>query len=216
MKRTRTLCILSVIFNLANAILVACAVGSFFFSGGSGNMDDARFGCFRYFTIDSNVLAALTSIILIPCLIRAARGKSVPAWADRLKFVGTTAAAVTFVTVVLFLGPTQGYVQMFSGAAFPLHLVCPLLSVISFCFFDSPRRVTFGETLLGVIPTAVYGALYFVMVIVIGEANGGWIDFYGFDRSGMRYVSIAAMLIGTWAIALVLRALRNIPAKKMN
>lgn len=206
--------ILSVVFNLATAILVALAVGSFFTTGGAGNMDVAGTRCFRYFTIDSNVLAGIVSLASAYFSIRSLRGGEGSAWADRLKYVGTVAVAVTFLTVVFFLGPTQGYAKMFSGATFPLHLVCPLLAIISFVFLDSRRQISLRETLLGLIPTALYGIVYLIMVLIIGWQNGGWVDFYGFNRGGMWYISMPAMLIATWVISYLLSLGRRIFREK--
>ena len=193
---------LSVFMNALSAILVFYAVSLFFTKGGEGNMKVWNHQCFVFFTVDSNLLAALSSLILLAVQLRR---KSIAQWALTAKFVGTTAVSVTFFTVVLFLGPATSYREMFSGSGLYLHLIVPVLEMASFCLLEHNRPLRFKESLWGVLPTLVYGALYFVMVIVIGQENGGWNDFYGFNRGGFWYVSCVVMLIATLGLCQLLR-----------
>ena len=56
---------------------------------------------FRYFTVLSNVFCAFTALILLLSELFGA----MPAWAVALKYMGTVAVTVTFLTVCLFLLP---------------------------------------------------------------------------------------------------------------
>ena len=91
-----------------------------------------------------------------------------------------------------------------------LHMICPLLAVVSFIFdCGGEKRLDPRLTPAGVLPTLIYGAVYFIMVIVVGRENGGWADFYGFNMGGRWYVSVAVMLAATYAAALALWALQR-------
>ncbi len=162
---------------------------------------------FVYFTIDSNVLAALSALIALPFKFRRLiRSRPLPTPLLILDLTSTCAVTVTFLTVILFLGPTIGFSTMYVGNSFWLHLICPLLCIVSFVFdSESDKRIRIPHALFALLPVIIYGAVYFMEVIVIG----GWQDFYGFNAGGFWYVSAIVMLAATFLIALGLRALEN-------
>lgn len=166
---------------------------------------------YRYFTTDSNLLSGAAALLLAICetmlLIRG--GDALPEWAILVKYVGTVAVMVTFLTVMVFLGPAAGYQLMFAQEGLFLHLIGPLLAALSFCVLDPGASITWGQTVLGVLPTLLYGTLYLVMVVIVGEGQGGWEDFYGFNKGGKWLASMAAMMIGTYVLSILLRLLRN-------
>lgn len=209
----------SMICNVLALIFVTCAILRFFTDGGDANMKTHGIFCFRYFTNLSNIFAALTCAAALPfniaALISARRGGDdalhLPQVLYLFKFVGSTAVGVTFFTVVFFLAPLWGrnWWMMFSGNTFWLHLICPLLCLAATIFFEADRRLRLRSALWGVLPTLVYGIVYFLMVIVVGEGNGGWEDFYQFNMGGLWYISAAAMLAGTYLLALCILVLMN-------
>ena len=141
----------------------------------------------------------------------AARGnKALPRWVAGLKSVGTVAVSVTFFTVVLFLGPVFGFGGMFAGANFFLHLVSPLLAMISLCAFENREPLRFRVTFLGLLPTFIYGIVY-VWLVVFQKT---WPDFYGFNIGGHWAFSAVAMLIATYLISLVLWGIRKTLGKE--
>ncbi|MBQ9187786.1 MAG: hypothetical protein IJ138_00520, partial [Clostridia bacterium] len=60
----------------------------------------------RYFTVLSNLLAGLASLLMFIQLIR---NKPLQRWLTILRLVASTGVLLTFLTVVLFLGPVFGY-----------------------------------------------------------------------------------------------------------
>ena len=175
----------AIILNLLNAVLVAVSIAYYFTGSGAGNMQVGGSRCFVFFTNDSNILSAVTSLILLPFLLK----KRVPRWTAVLKFVGTVSVTVTLLTVVCFLGPTQGYARMFDGVCLYLHLLCPLLSVASVYLPEYEEPLPKASWMFGTLPVVVYGLVYYVMVVVTGR----WADFYGFNRGGRWYLSLIAM-----------------------
>ena len=196
----------AIIINFLVFVLTAYSVATFFVSGGEGNMEVVGAKCFMYFTVDSNILAAAASLLSgIFGVIMLKKGTGRPGWLLWLDLAGTSAVMLTFLTVMCFLGPTMGYAAMFEGVNLLLHLVNPLLSVAAFAIVGSELRLKPGSFWAGVVPTVIYGAVYFTEVIIIG----GWTDFYGFNRGGMWYISIFAMLAASALISLGVAALRN-------
>ena len=163
----------------------------------------------KYFTVLSNLLLGIASLVYAVCLVRRMRaGARIPTWAHKLKFVATVAVGVTLATVMAFLGPMLGYAAMFAGANLWFHLVLPVLGIVEFVFLDVERGLKFGQTLLGVVPTFLYGLAYCGNIYLNGV--GTWPatnDWYGFTMWGIEYIPVvfAVMLVATWLIAVVVR-----------
>ncbi len=204
--------ILSLVMNLLIFILVCWCLAAFFTRGGEGNMQVFGKYCFMFFTVDSNILAAVAALLLAALQLRdmISGGRNIPLWAMALKYVGTVAVSVTFFTVVCFLGPVFGFWGMFAGNNFFLHLICPLLAIFSCFLLEAEPPLRFRSTLLGLLPTFVYGVVYIVMVVF----RRAWYDFYGFNMGGFWYLSAALMLIATYLLALGLWALRRAVGKR--
>ena len=188
-------------------VFTALSVGTMFFVSGSGNMRVNRSVIFRYFTVDSNILCAVSCVF---SLIQTLRGHQAGSKTLMLfRYAGTAAVTVTMMTVLLFLGPLYGYASMFSRWNLWLHLLGPILAIVSFVWLERDETVPKKKHLiLSMLPVIVYGVVYLVMVVMIGKDRGGWPDFYGFNSSGRWYLSYAVMLAGTALIGIVLRKLR--------
>ena len=153
----------------------------------------------RYFTVLSNLLCALAALTVAVCRLG---GGEIPYVVGVFKYVGTAAVTVTLLTVVFFLGPTLGYKLMFTGPDLWLHLICPLLAVVSLLLWDKPE-LPFGAAFLGTLPVALYGAVYIRRVRFAPEQRR-WPDFYGFNRGGKWLASLLIMLAATFLISVVL------------
>lgn len=211
MKNIKLRITLSLILNILMIVLVAISVVGFFtnegLESGAGNMTSGGAACFNYFTIDSNILAALCSLVIIPFNIKSLKSgtNEIPRFALLLKFVGTTAVTVTLMVVVFFLGPIMGYGTMFIGNCFFLHLLCPLIAIASLCFFEQGISISKKQTLLGVIPTLIYGTVYLINVIFTKV----WDDFYHFNIGDRWYLSYIVMMLVTYLLALALSVIHN-------
>jgi hypothetical protein len=155
---------------------------------------------FRFFTVQSNVFCAVSALLL--CIFPS------PRWVWLLKYAGTAAVCVTMLTVLFYLGPMAGYKKMLSGPDLFMHLITPLLALVSFTVFEK-RGMSFSEALLGLLPVVLYGSLYLYRII-IAPKDKAWEDFYGFNQGGRYYLSMAAMFIGTFLLCMGLMALHSL------
>lgn len=192
---------------LINLVIFVCTAISFMWCFRNDGRWDVKKGLIslRFFTILSNLLCALSALLIVFSL--AAGG--VPRWIWVMKYICTAAVTVTFLTVMVFLGPTAGYKAMLSSWNLYLHLVGPLLAIFSFCFTERFYPLPLPLSLCGVLPVIAYGAVYLYKVVLCPE-GGRWDDFYGFNKSGKWPVSFAAMVVGGVLICLVLRMLYSI------
>ncbi len=183
---------LSVVFNAAVAVLSVSAVGA------HCRKNPVKI-VLRFFTVLSNLFCAAACLAVAVARLCG----TVPNAVLVLKFVGTSAVAVTLLTVLLFLGPfVYDYKTLLSGPDLLLHLICPVLAVASFLLWDRPKA-SFGVVFLGVLPVLAYGAFYLYHVVVL-QGERRWDDFYGFNRNGKWIVSFAAMTAAAFLISLVL------------
>ena len=154
---------------------------------------------FRYFTTLSNVLSAIASLVVIVC---ACCG-GLPLWAMLLKYVGTAAVTVTLLTVFLFLGPSShDWKGLLWGAELFLHLICPLLAIVSFLAFEKTAMPAWTIA-PGMLPVPIYGVLYLYKVIFAPKERR-WEDFYGFNRGEKWVRSFGFMTLGGALVAFLL------------
>ena len=192
--------------NTLIALLTLLIVVSFFRKDGQWVPERGKFAL-RFFTTLSNILCA--AACLLTALAMNAGG--VPEWIWTLKYIGTAAVTVTMLTVLLFLAPSFGkgaLKVLLSGTDLFMHLITPLLALVSFCVFER-QGMTFCESLWGLLPVLLYGPLY-LYKILFAPPEKRWDDFYGFNKQGKWPVAFAAMVAGTFAICMGIRALQNL------
>ena len=187
------------VFGLTAGIYVSC------FRDRDGNWSlNNGLQALRFFTLLSNLFCGLVSLLMGLALLR-----SVPRWLWLLKYLATHTVTVTLLTVLVFLGPSLGYSEMFRGRDLYLHLIGPVLAIVSFCFLERIYPLSFSASLIGLIPVALYGLFYLYKVVLCPEGQR-WEDFYGFNKTGKWPISFAAMLLGAFVICLLLRLLTRI------
>ena len=175
------------------------------------DFDNMGIRTFCMFTVNSNILAAVTAFAVIPYAVDGIRKKEyiLPNWVVVFMMTGTTAVALTFLVSLFILSPVKGFVLIFTGSRFFLHGVCPILTILAFCLFITSHKVKIKETFFSLIPVAIYAIIYFIMVVVITEANGGWSDFYGFATRIPFWIPAILILPLTFGIATLIRLWHN-------
>lgn len=84
-----------------------------------------------------------------------------------LNHAGTTSVAITFFTVLFFLGPTMGYAPMFAGINFFMCGSTPVLAMLCSAFLIATMtpRLSFKQGISGFIPAFIYGILYVSLAV---------------------------------------------------
>lgn len=210
-RKNRIQCILALISCAVVVVCVCIGVTMNLTTLYDEDFDNMGIRTFCMFTVNSNILAALSSFAVIPYAIDGIRKKEyvLPDWVVVFMMTGTTAVALTFLVSLFILSPVKGFVLIFTGSRFFLHGVCPILNILAFCIFITSHKVSVKQTFFSLIPVAIYAILYFVMVVVITEARGGWSDFYGFATRIPFWIPAILILPLTFGIATLLRLLHN-------
>ena len=203
------------LFALVSAAIVAVCVGvgvtMNLVTPFDENFDHMGIRTFCMFTVDSNILAGVSMLLCLPYTVDGLRTGyyHLPDWVVVLMHVAVTAVSRTFLVSLFILAPVKGFVLIFSGSRFFLHGVCPVLSIVAYCCFINSHLIRFREALLAIIPILIYGTVYVVMVVVIGEDRGGWNDFYGFTTRVPIWVTLLVVIPLTIGIILLLRLGHN-------
>ena len=194
-------------------IVLAAWLGMVFSVNERGVLTSRGLHSLKYFTVLSNLLACAASAAYGVCLIRS--GAAVPRGVVVWKYAGTVSVALTLATTALFLGPTArtGYLSMFQGVNFWLHLVAPALCILDFCLWNPDGPLTLGDSLLACTPMALYAAYYVGNLLCNGIVGRGGRtnDWYGFAAGGWGMAGVAAAIIclATWGMALLMRLPRK-------
>ena len=164
----------------------------------------------HYFTIQSNILAAVGAAFLIPYAIEGIRKKrfTLPRWLVVFHYACAACAAITFVTAIVIILPVMGRTAV-TGTDFWMHLIVPICNVVLFQCVETGTRLSRRDTLIALIPYWLYIIVYYIEVCVIGKENGGWSDFYMTQEFFPIGVSLILMLVIGYGVAAGLRAIQN-------
>ena len=159
-------------------------------------LSEASIKALKYFTVQSNLLAGLVSLIscvfyLLPNERKPSRVFSV------IKLVSTTAVTLTLLTVIFYILPLVGFVRSFSGGNFYMHLVVPILCIIDFVFMEKDKEFRYRDNVFSIIPPILYGIFYFTNLIINNGFGNIEFDWYGFGMFGLGIGMIVfAVMVG--------------------
>ena len=134
---------------------------------------------FRFFTVISNIIAAVASSMIIPYAIEGFRKTrfDCPRWTMHFFYIGATCTTLTML-FTLFIISFVDFRTAFRGHNFYLHLICPTMILVSFFVIESNYKFTLKDSIICMIPILIYFCVYLYKAVYIGENNGGWKDMY--------------------------------------
>ena len=119
----------------------------------------------EYYTEDSNILALASSLLFVIFLLSK---NKIPRWLQLFKYMTTICLTVTFLVVLFILGPmlefNYGWLFLSNGLLFQ-HLLCPILSIIVFIYFDDicfKKR----DSIRGLYLTIIYATIIIILNIL--------------------------------------------------
>lgn len=199
----------SIIFNFIITIFVVIAtvfmMNGVFFMGEEKQLTETGIGLFKFFTVQSNVIMGFAAFIFMmyEILLITNRIKEIPTWLYILKHVFTVGVVLTFFTTILYLAPRveDGYFSLFKNSNLFYHFIVPVLSWITFVFFEKTDKIKFKYIFAGVVPMLLYGIFYTINVFMHtdNEKIIPRYDWYGFVEGGVSsiLISFPIMLVTT-------------------
>ena len=197
--------VLSLIINGVILLVTTGVMISYFIS--PGELIENGWDSFKFFTTDSNVLAAVGCGAVAVCDILMLKKKinKIPHAGILLKYMGVIGLMLTFFTVLVLLVPAYGVALEYGGTGFHMHLSAPVAAFLSLVLLDGERNITLAQTPLGLVPVVFYGVFYMMQVVVLCN----WWDFYLFNQGGMWYVTMPVIIALSYGMCLLVRLLYN-------
>lgn len=221
MKKIRISLVLNIIIVLLVILGSIFMFTGFKFMPSNSKLEAGSIEMFRYFTVDSNILAGIVSLVMIIYEIKLLNNKisTIPDTIYILKFISTSAVSLTFLTTAIFLTPQYGIYNLYSNTNLFFHLIVPLLAIISYISLEN-HNSKYKYAILGIIPMFIY-SIYYVSMIIVNLNNGGLTykyDFYGFLRGNINnaYMVLPIMYLVTYLISLTLIKLNKVLNNKKN
>lgn len=178
----------------------------------------SKIGMFKFYTVDSNILIGIISLILSIKEIKLLKNKieEIPKSVYVLKLVGTSSIAITFLVTLLFLAPQYGFYAMYNNSNLFFHLVVPVLALISFILFEKFES-KYKYTLYGLIPMVLYSLYYSATIFYHFNGKESLLkyDFYGFLHGNINnvYISLPLMFIIGYVVNILILFLNKKFAK---
>ena len=212
MKKIKISYILNIIISILVLLSLLIMLTGFKFMGNDLVLTATKIEAFKFFTVDSNILIGIISLIMGIYEYKVIRGKkeNMPDYIYTLKLIGTISVMLTFLVTTLYLAPSikNGYYVLYKNANLFFHLVIPLLSLISFIFFEKNNKIKFKYTFLSLLPIIIYGIFYTINILL--HIDNGSIstkyDFYLFAQGGINTIVFVflGILISSYLVTLLI------------
>ena len=142
----------------------------------------------KYYTYLQNLLSLFASFVFVVCMVFC---REIPEYVKGLRYIATCGLAATMFIFLAFLGAgkTTKITEDDFLAGFPpkiastiLHYICPVLSLISFVFFERELSLSNGVwTSIVAIPSCLYWIIYIIL-----SATKLWEEPYTFAIQGAK------------------------------
>ena len=185
-------------------VIFACIImftGIKFMHGHEIALEVSKIGMFKFFTVDSNILMGIVAMLFAiqQYKVIKKKQKDINKIYYALYLMGTSAVSLTFFVVFAYLGNISefGLKALLMNSNLFLHLIIPVTSIISFIIFLRDNKLSFKYTLLGIIPTFIYGIWYLTNVLIHmedGKVSPRY-DFYWFVQQGVKSAIIVVPII---------------------
>ena len=202
-KRAKTAAILNI------AIIALELIGTSISISRSGG------GSLIYYTVLSNILA------LVSCAVYtflSLKGKEISKAALALRYCASVCLSVTFFVVVVIFVPmalpygTVGDI-LYKGPQIYHHLLCPIISFVSFCFFEG-GELDRRSILIGSVPTLLY-AVFSITLNILKVINGPYPFLLVYEQPVYMSVIWFFVIMGIGAgFAAIVRLLHNKQLRK--
>jgi hypothetical protein len=154
-----------------------------------------------YYTIDSNIFLLISSILYL------ISRKNIPKAVQLFRYSATLSVMITFLVVVFILYPMYDFNFQFmflEGPNLYMHVLCPIISLISFIFFERNEiENVFKNNLRSLYFTLVY-AVILITLNIFKVVNGPYPFLKVYEQSILMSV---IWIVGILGFALILSRL---------
>lgn len=217
MKKIKVSIILNIIIFALTVIGSVIMFSGYKFMTGPVMYEAHQMKMFRFFTVDSNIFMGLVALLFAIKQYRVftKKDKEITKKMYILKLMATTGVSLTFFVVFLYLSwiIDNGFYVMIMNSNLFFHLIIPVLSMITFMFYDGNSGINSKEALFGITPMLIYGTYYITNILIhMEDGNVSPVyDWYWFVQLGVWFLPIVLIIISslTYLISLVLSKINN-------
>ena len=157
---------------VSNLLLIIFGIIGFLSINGENNL-------FLFYTNDSNILCLLSAILYVIFKI-IYKEKDLPFIVLIIRYMASACLCLTFLTVVFYLAVvdalgSSNFINAYFNSLLSYlgkdsflyyHLLCPIISFISFSYFEGDRRLNKKKTIYyALLPTLIYAVILIVLNI---------------------------------------------------
>lgn len=192
-----------IILNSLIVVFGCLGLGFSIFGDGFMNADT-----FKYYTIQSNILAMLTAAGMLVFEVLQLKGKTIPVGIQIWRMVSTIAITLTFLVFSLMLTPEmiiQGNSwYLFTPGNIFVHNLVPIGAILDLCLFGSVKEMKKGWAFLGMAPALLYVCFVYISVACGSTFSGNIVPYFFLDYTTISWFSIGEAGIGVayWIIIL--------------
>lgn len=160
---------------------------------------------FIYYTVDSNIICLLSSILFFIFMLIKKNITEIPFFVMILRFMATVCLIVTFIVVVAYIAPAKLWVPngtyldnlkvvLLRDDMLYQHLLCPVISFISFSFYEGDRRLNKKKTIwYGTFATLIYGTVMIILNLL--KIVDGPYPFFRINENPLIYSIVMVVII---------------------
>lgn len=181
---------------------------------------DGGIAALRYYTVLSNIMCGIISLIYIVVLVNNLNSDDfvIAKWMKTLRFIVVVCLSVTFIVVITVLIPTYGASSisgyLFERANLFHHTLCPLFMVIVYLLFEKEIKLGRREELFTLIPTVLY-AIVTLTLNILKVMEGPYPFLYVYEQSVFESIMWVVIIVGgAYALAIGLNKLNRIGGNK--
>ena len=162
-----------------------------------------------YYTVDSNLLALVTSVIYLVNLISK---KKIKRYVSILKYISTLSVTVTFLVVLFILAPMYNFIYkylLFYNELLYYHTLCPIIAFISFVFFEEHKIKGIKDNIRAMYFTFIYAGI-FIILNVLNIVEGPYPFLMVYKNSiYISFIWLFAIIGGTFTISKIIEIAKN-------
>lgn len=174
MKINKTHYLVGMIGNIIVLTVSLIGILMFVFSG------EFSVQAFQFFTVISNILVAFAALLIIPFyLVSYLKNKNyLNSVVQTIKLITVVMITITFLMVIIFLAPATPDYGWFDRYQLFLHMLTPIVTMVSFIFLEYAFKLKFRYTFIPAIVVLAYGTFY--IIYSLNAPIGTDVDWYGF------------------------------------
>ena len=171
---------------VVNSLIIALTIVAILlmFFGDPGVLASTRWDAFKYFTTQSNLFVAITSVISLIYLLFK-KDKPYPTWLTVVKLTSAVSVGVTFTVVFAYLDFVYPIALLFHNANLFLHGIIPVIAMVAFAILEPKAKLNWKLNFHSLFPVSIYGTFYLINVAAKNDyGNYKGADWYAFGTYG--------------------------------